>query len=58
MNQMNEYIEAIARDDRRDEMKLRAQVPDDMKDKPWAWDMYFELKRRFELKHKDEKSKL
>jgi hypothetical protein len=26
--------------------KETEQVPDDLKDKPWAWDMYFKLRRK------------
>lgn len=43
----DEVTEAIARDDRRDEIRSK-QVPDDLKDKPWAWDMYFALKAKAE----------
>jgi len=50
--EMEDYQNAIACDDRRDEMKIRSQIPNDLKDKPWAWNMYFLLKQKeHELVH-------
>ena len=42
--------------------QLRSKVPEDLKDKPWAWDMYFKLKEKEEakeyLKKEDSRNRL
>jgi hypothetical protein len=53
MTVRDEVAEAIARDDRRDEIRSK-QVPEDLKDKPWAWDMYFALKAKNEATQQDQ----
>ena len=45
MNELDKQMQrAIDSDDLRDERKL----PADLKDKPWAWDMYWKLKAKSE----------
>jgi hypothetical protein len=49
-DEVEDWKDAIARDDRREAMRGQPipgeKVPDDLKDKPWAHDMYWLLRRK------------